>query len=124
MNSTDSNEEGVALFMAGRVEQSLVKFREALSLSPLNPLFVYNVARVLDELKNPAAEDLYLISNSLGYTAAAFQLGIWYQERGDEAGALHFFREFVKKGASDDPDYPKAKEFIQRRVPTLVGKTA
>jgi len=111
-------EQGCDLFALQRYDAAEEKFRAAFKQNPTNPMTLYNMGRVLEEKHNPHAEDFYLIAFALGSNDAAYQLGVWYEFRGEPVDALHYFRIFLESPeANNDPFLPYARDAVKRLSP-------
>ena len=110
-------QEGCKLFEAGQWVEAEIKFREAFQRNPSSPVALFNMGRVLEELKNDHAEDFYLIAAALGSCDAQYELGLWYEAHQQPMEALRFYQVFIKEALPEDSFRPSATAAIERLVP-------
>jgi tetratricopeptide (TPR) repeat protein len=90
------NRVGLKYFTKGEYKLSLRYFLDAFRLMPYAEAVLYNVARAMDEMGNPMAEDFYVAAVGQGSVDAMYQLGVFYDILGRGEEAVEPLRAFLK----------------------------
>ena len=96
MTESKSNptQEGAELFGKKDFKGAEIKLREALRLEPGSKVAIFNVGMVLEELKEPRAEDYYLIAAAMGSPEAMIKLGMIYEAEKRKEEAIRYLQMF------------------------------
>ena len=96
--------EGVEYFLKKQFKEAKQSFRKAFQTDPTNPINLFNMARVCEELGElEQAEDFYCAARIFGYSDAIFNLAVLYKDQGRTVEARDLFYEYTTKVPPTDP---------------------
>lgn len=112
------NKVGLRHFTKEDYELALRYFLDAFRLRPYAFESLFNIARTMDEMKNPLAEDFYVAAVTQGSVDALYQLGAFYVSAGREEEAVEPLRAFVKASTEHGDSFVRdAKANLDRIDP-------
>lgn len=88
--------EGATLFAQGKYKAALDCFWKAFRFRPGAPVVLFNLARAMDELKDPRAEDFYIAAAGQGNADSLYQLATIYMASGRTEAAVEPLRVYLK----------------------------
>jgi tetratricopeptide (TPR) repeat protein len=110
--------EGANLFGEGATEAALGVFWKAFRLRPSAPVVLFNIARAMEELKDPRMEDFYAAAASQGNVDALYQLATLCvssgrtEKRTEEA--VEYLRAYLKGSPNEDECTQWARQTLHR----------
>ena len=110
--------EGANLFGEGATEAALGVFWKAFRLRPSAPVVLFNIARAMEELKDPRMEDFYAAAASQGNVDALYQLATLCvssgrtEKRTEEA--VGHLRAYLKGSPNEDECTQWARQTLHR----------
>lgn len=110
--------EGANLFGEGATEAALAVFWKAFRLRPSAPVVLFNIARAMEELKDPRMEDFYAAAASQGNVDALYQLATLCvssgrtEKRTEEA--VEYLRGYLKGSPNEDECTQWARQTLHR----------
>jgi tetratricopeptide (TPR) repeat protein len=110
--------EGANLFGEGATEAALGVFWKAFRLRPSAPVVLFNIARAMEELKDPRMEDFYAAAASQGNVGALYQLATLCvsSERAEKRTeeAVGHLRAYLKGSPNEDECTQWARQTLHR----------
>jgi tetratricopeptide (TPR) repeat protein len=94
-------EEGAALFGNKEYALALTCLWKAFRLRPAAPIVLFNIARTMEELNDPKAEDSYAAAASQGNVDAFYQLATFCLRHGRKGEAVEHLKAFKSNPAND-----------------------
>ncbi|HET8947607.1 MAG TPA: tetratricopeptide repeat protein [Candidatus Polarisedimenticolia bacterium] len=116
---------GIVLLRQNDLAGAEEEFRAALAIDPGDPRGLTNLAEVR-RASGFADEAIGLYRQALasdpGYSHAAGRLGVALEDRGDLAGALAAYRDYLARGAESDADRVAVEAKVRSLVAALAGE--
>src|ERR1700739_895204 len=109
--------EGGTLFDKKEYALSANRFWKAFRLRPGAPIVLFNIARTMEELKDPRAEDFYVAAGAQGHVDAFYQLRTYCLRHGRTGEALEHLRAYLKGNPANDSCTIWARNMIHRLCP-------
>ena len=106
--------EGANLFGEGATEAALGVFWKAFRLRPSAPVVLFNIARAMEELKDPRMEDFYAAAASQGNVDASYQLATLYLASNRTSEAVEHLRAYLKGSPNEDECTQWARQTLHR----------
>jgi cytochrome c-type biogenesis protein CcmH/NrfG len=106
--------EGASLFSEGQCGAALGAFWKAFRLRPAAPIVLFNIARTMNELKDPRAEDFYAAAVTQGNVDAFYQLATLYIASGRKEAAVAFLQAYLEGNPASDSCTQWARDAIRR----------
>jgi tetratricopeptide (TPR) repeat protein len=110
-------EEGSAHFENKEYALAVTRFWKAFQLRPSAPVVLFNIARTMEELKDPRAEDFYAASASQGNVDAFYQLATFCLRRERTGEAVEHLRAYLKGNPANDSCTIWARNTIHQLCP-------
>ena len=110
--------EGATLFSEGEYEAALGVFWKAFRLRPSAPVVLFNIARAMQELKDPRCEDFYAAAATQGNVDALYQLARLCGASGRRDEAMEHLRAYLKGNPANDSCTKWARSTIRQLCPT------
>jgi len=109
--------EGATLFDKKEYALAANRFWKAFRLRPGAPIVLFNIARTMEELKDPRAEDFYVAAGAQGNVDAFYQLATYCLRHGRTGEALEHLRAYLKGNPANDSCTIWARNMIHRLCP-------
>lgn len=110
--------EGATLFSEGEYEVALGVFWKAFRLRPSAPVVLFNIARAMQELKDPRCEDFYAAAATQGNVDAHYQLATLYIFTGRNEEAVESLSAYLKCNPANDSCTEWARNTIRQLCPS------
>ena len=110
-------EEGAALFEKKEYALAVTRFWKAFQLRPSAPVVLFNIARAMEELKDPRCEDFYAAAASQGNVDALYQLATLCVTSGRNEEAVGYLRAYLKRNPANDSCTEWARNTIRQLCP-------
>ena len=110
-------EEGAALFESKAYALALTCLWKAFRLRPAAPIVLFNIARSMEELNDPKAEDFYAAAASQGNVDAFYQLATFCLRHGRRGEAVEHLRAYLKSNPANDTCTIWARNTIHQLCP-------
>ena len=104
---------GANLFDEGEIGAALVVFFEAFRLRPAAPIVLFNIARSMEELKDPRCEDFYAAAATQGNVDALYQLATFYVASNRTESAVASLKAYLKGNPQEDDCTAWARQALQ-----------
>ena len=113
--------QGVCLFGNKEYALALTEFWKAFRLRPAAPVALYNLARTMEELNDPRAEDFYAAAATQGNADALYQLALFCLRCGRTDEAISHVKGFLKQHRGCEDEYTEwARGVIHKLCPSPV----
>ena len=109
--------EGATLFSEGEYEAALGVLWKAFRLRPSAPIVLFNIARAMQELKDPRCEDFYGAAASQGNVDAFYQLATLCISSDRTEEAVEHLRAYLKGNPANDSCTEWARNTIRQLCP-------
>jgi len=110
--------EGATLFSEGEYEAALGVFWKAFRLRPSAPVVLFNIARAMQELKDPRCEDFYAAAALQGNVDASYQLATLCLASNRTSEAVERLRAYLKGNPANDSCTEWARNTIRQLCPS------
>jgi tetratricopeptide (TPR) repeat protein len=106
--------EGADHFGEGKYEAALVCFWQAFRRRPSAPVVLFNIARAMEELKDPRCEDFYAAAATQGNVDALYQLAALCVSSNRTEEAVEYLRAYLKGNPQEDKCTQWARQALHR----------
>ncbi len=112
--------EGANLFDEGNHDAALAVFWRAFRLRPSAPIVLFNIARTMQELKDPRAENFYAAAATQGNVDALYQLATLFVTSGRTDEAVEHLKAYLKGKPDEDECTQWARQTLNALCPAAL----